>query len=436
MEVCKMKNFKVLLNLVLLPMLVISVAACSQPTTINQGNQPVTGNPSTTENSSTTVTQPMTEPTSPENYHIGMVTLTMGQSEDEFRGVEALIAKYGKVDDGGMIKHVVLPEKFDEEQELVISLIAGLADDPLMKAIVVNQGVQGTAAGFQKIREKRDDIILLTNMPQDDPEVMRRLATIIVDSDNVLRGYYDILRAKNMGATTFVHLSFPRHMSVYVLARRRAIYEEACKDLGIQFVFETVPDPAGDIGPAGAQQQTYDMMPRLIEKYGKEVVYFTTNTALHEPIIKRVVELGALFVNTDDMSPICGFPTALEVDLKAEAGDWPAIVKKIEAVVVDKGMGGRVGCWPYSLTYAASIGLCELAKDMIEGNGTGNTQNDIVAKFQDITPGCDWVTGIFTYPDGSIIDNYYLLTMDTYIFGQGYSGVLSTPVPEKYLTIE
>ena len=370
-------------------------------------------------------------------YHIGIATLGFDQSEDEIRGVEALIAKYGKVEDGGLVKHVVLPANFAEEQELVISLISGLADDPLMKAVIVNQGIQGTAAGFQKIKEAgRDDIILLTNMPQDDPEVMRNVATLIVDSDNVLRGYYDIVRAKEMGATTFVHMSFPRHMSVYVLSRRRAIYEQACKDLGIEFVFETVPDPAGDIGAAGAQQQVRDMMPRLVDKYGKDAVYFTTNTGLHEPIIARVVELGALFVDQDDMSPVCGFPSALGVDLTDVAGDWPAIVKKIEADIVAKGASGRLGTWPYAFTYAASIGLFELAKDMIDGKATNDTLGDIVKAFQVVTPGCEWVSGVFTYPDGSTIENYYLLTMDTYVFGKGYSGVMSEPVPEKYLTIE
>ena len=370
------------------------------------------------------------------DYHVGMVTLALSQSEDEYRAVETLIAQYGRVEDGGMIKHVLLPDNIYEEQESVISLITSLADDPLMKAVIVNQGVLGTADAFQRIKEAgRDDILLVTNMPWDDPEVISQVADVVVDSDNVLRGYYDILRAKNMGATTFVHMSFPRHMSVYVLARRKAIYEEACKDLGLEFVFETIPDPAGDVSFA-ARVQPYDMIPRLIEKYGKDTVYFTTNTAFHESVIKRVVELGAMFVDSDDMSPLCGFPTALDIDLSDVIGDWPAILRKIEDAVVARGMSGRVGCWPYSFTYAAGIGLFELAKATIEGTAADDTLSEIVRAFQAVTPGCDWVSGIFTYPDGSQINNYYLLAMDTYIFGQGYSGVLSEPFPEKYYGIE
>ena len=422
-----MKKLSKVLVVIMVLMLAILLAACTETVTETvppPDNIPAEPPPDI----------PVGEST---DYHIGMVTLTLSQNEDEYRAAETLMAKYGKIEDGGMIKHVLLPDKFDEEQELVISLIASLADDPLMKAVIVNQGVQGTAAAFQKIREAgRDDILLMTNMPGDDPDVISQAADIIVDSDNVLRGYYDILRAKNMGAKTFVHMSFPRHMSVYVLARRKAIYEEACKDLGIEFVFETIPDPAGDVGPAGARQLSYDIMPRLTEKYEKDTVYFTTNTAMHEPIIKRVIEIGAIFVDSDDMSPICGFPTALEVDLRAEMGDWPAIVKKIEEAVVAKGASGRVGCWPYSFAYTAGIGLFELAKATIEGTARDDTLSEIVKAFQVNTPGCDWVSGVFTYPDGSKINNYYLLAMDTYIFGQGYSGVLSEPFPEKYYSIE
>jgi len=427
-----MKNLKRVLLLALLPLLVIAAAACLEPPA------PVTETDTSLSVADEKSDEVVKESNKSADYHIGLVTLTMSQSEDEFRGVEQMVDKYGKAEDGGLIKWVVLPDNFADEQELVISLIAGLADDPLMKAVVVNQGVQGTAAGFQKIKEAgRDDIILLVNMPQDDPEVMRKLATYISDADNVMRGYYDIVRAKEMGATTFVHMSFPRHMGVYVLARRRAIYEEACKDLGIKFVFETVPDPAaGDLGVAGAQQQVYEMMPRLVEKYGQDAVYFTTNTGLHEPIIKRVVELGAMFVDSDDVTPLTGFPTALNLNLTAEAGDWMAIVKKIEKAVVDTGGTGRVGCWPFSETFAASIALTEVAKGLIEGTGSGNIKDDLVANFQAVTPGCDWVTDIFVYPDGSIIDNYFLMAMDTYIFGKGFSGVMTTPVPEKYFSID
>jgi len=370
-------------------------------------------------------------------YHIGIATLGYGQSEDEIRGAEALIAKYGSVDRGGMIKHVVLPDNFAEEQATVISNIAGFADDPLMKAVIVNQGIPGTAAGFQKIRDAgRKDIILLTSMPQDDPNVISRVADVIVNSNDFGRGYYDIVRARDMGAKTFVHMSFPRHMSVEFLSRRRNVFEEVCKDLGIQFVFVTVPDPASEVGISGAQQATYDMMPRLITQYGKDAIYFTTNTALHEPIIKRVYELGGMFLSQDDMSPNVGYPGALGLDLRAQMGDWWGMTQAIEKVVVAKGQGGKMGTWAYSFLYCGTTGLFQLAKDMIDGKSSGNVQNDLLAAYQAITPGCKWLPELYTDASGRTINNYYLLSMETYIFGKGYTNVLNTAIPQKYFSIK
>ena len=237
-----------------------------------------------------------------------------------------------------------------------------------------------------------------------------------------------------MGATAFVHMSFARHMAIETLSRRRYVYEEACKDLGIEFVFVNVPDPATEIGAAGAQQAVYEMMPGLVDKYGKDAVYFTTNTALHEPIIQRCMELGAMFVNQDDVSPLMGYPGALGIDLSAEAGDFEAIVKKIEAEVVAQGGGGRMGTWPSSEPYAASVGLVRLLMDIAEGKATG-TREEIKKAFDALQAVGTWSS----YLDANTntpIDNYHLLTMDTYIYGKGYTGVLSEPFPEKYFDIK
>jgi hypothetical protein len=78
-----------------------------------------------------------------------------------------------------------------------------------------------------------------------------------------MRGYLIIHSAKELGAKTFVHISFPRHMSYELLSRRRAIMEQACKDLGLKFAFETAPDPTSDVGVAGAQQFILEKVPGL-----------------------------------------------------------------------------------------------------------------------------------------------------------------------------
>lgn len=414
---------KKVLSLILVLAMSLSIAACGQKTSGGD----TTGQQTTGE---------QTQKPAEAKYHIGIVTGTYSQTEDEARGAEALIKEYGDVKDGGMIKHVTYPDNFASELETTISVIAGLADDPLMKAIIVNQAVGGTAPAFQQIRQKRPDILLLCGMPQEDPNVISQAADLISDCDNISRGYYMVKNAQAMGAKTFVHISFPRHMSVELLARRRAIIEEACKDLGLKYAFETAPDPATDIGVAGAQAQLLQMMPGLIAKYGKDTAFFTTNDGLSEPLIKQVVDNGAIYVENDTPTPLIGFPAALNLDLKDVAGDFPAITKRIEQAIVDKGESGRVGACAYSFSYCNSAALGKFAMSVIEGKAKINDTNALIEAYDAVTPGCKWVTS--KYKDAKtneVKDNYLLVLEDTYIFGKGYSGSIDTPVPEKYLSI-
>src|SRR5512145_434072 len=106
-------------------------------------------------------------------YHIGVVTGTVSQSEDDLRGAEALIKAYGDVKSGGMIQHITYPDDFMSQQETYISSVVSLADDKLMKAIVVNQAIPGTAEAFKRVKAKRPDILLFAGEPHEDPLVIQ-----------------------------------------------------------------------------------------------------------------------------------------------------------------------------------------------------------------------------------------------------------------------
>lgn len=370
-------------------------------------------------------------------FHIGIVTGTVSQGEDDLRGAEAMIKKYGDVKDGGMIKHVTYPDNFMQEQETTIAQIVGLADDPDMKVIVVNQAIPGTSAAFQQIREKNPDILLLANSSQEDTAMIEAAADMVVDPDSINRGYLIILAAKKMGAKTFVHVSFPRHMSIELLSVRRNIMEQACKDLGLKFVFETAPDPMSDVGIPGAQQFILEKMPAWVEKYGKDTAFFCTNDAQTEPLLKRVAELGAIFVEPDLPSPIMGYPGAFGIDLKAESGNWPAILKKVEETVIAKGGAKRMGTWAYSYGYSASEGLVEYGKQVVEGTMQKGNKDDVLKALAMYTPGAEWNGSLyFDRVKGAESTNHVMVYQDTYVFGQGYLGNAKEVVPAKYKEIK
>lgn len=390
------------------------------------------------------------------DFHIGIVTGTASQSEDELRGGEAAVAKYGSSESGGMITHVTYPDNFIQEQETTISKITSLADDPKMKAIIVNQAVPGTVAAFNLIREKNPDILLIANSSQEDTMMIEEAADLVIDVDNVDRGYLIIDAAKKMGATKFVHVSFPRHMSIELLALRRAIMVEAAKDLGIEFFDETAPDPTSDVGIPGAQKFILESMPAWVDKYGKDTAFFATNDAQTEPLLKQIAALGAIFVEQDLPSPIMGYPAAFDVDLKEESGDWPAILKKVEESVLLSGIKedadkeaakesgnfdasvtkGRMGTWAYSFGFTGSMGLVEYAKQVVEGTMKIDSMDDLLKAFGEYTEGSNWKgTYYVDRATGEEMKNHILVSQDTYVFGQGYLGMDKVEVPEKYKTL-
>ena len=369
-------------------------------------------------------------------FHIGVMTSTGSQAEDNLRGAELMIDRYGDSSKGGMITHVTYPDNFMSEMETTITQIAGLADDPLMKAIVVNEAIPGVTEAFRRVREKRPDIILLAGEAHEDPGVVTQAADLAVNADNIARGYTIPLGAQMLGAKTFVHISFPRHMSMETLGRRRAIMEVACKDLGIEFVFETAPDPTSDVGVAGAQQYILERMPAWIEQYGKDAAFFCTNNAHTEPLLKRIAEIGGCFVEADIPSPLMGYPGALGIDLSKEKGDWPAILKKIEEAVVEAGGGGRMGTWAYSYGYTNSAALVEFAKRVVEGKAKLDSLKDLLACYDEFTPGAKW-NGSYYTDAGTGVRNrkMALVYQDTYVLGKGYLGIADVEVPEKYFSI-
>ena len=370
-------------------------------------------------------------------FHIGVVTGTVSQSEDDLRGAEQLIKEYGSVKDGGMIQHITYPDDFMSQQETFISSIVSFADDPLMKAIIVNNAIPGTAEAFKRVRAKRPDILLLAGEPHEDPLVIQEAADLAVSNDFVSRGYTIIWAAKQLGAKNFVHISFPRHMSYETLGRRRAIMEEACKDLGMNFYFETAPDPTSDVGVAGAQQFILEKVPQWVQRYGKETAFFCTNDAHTEPLLKQLLAYGGLFVEADLPSPLMGYPGALGLDLSKEAGDFPAILKKVEKAVIDKGGAGRFGTWAFSYGYTVTAGLGEFGKRVIEGNAKKDSLKDVFDAFGKYTPGAKWNGAYYTdMATGVRARNQVLIYMDTYIFGKGFLPTTQVKVPDKYYMIK
>ena len=198
-------------------------------------------------------------------FKIGIMTGTVSQGEDEYRGAEALAVKYG----ADRIRHVTYPDNFMVEQETTIAQILSMAADPQVKVIIIAQGIPGSMAAMRKVSELRPDIKFLIDNPHEDPHQVAGYADLCLIPDDLKRGETIVDLAKGMGATTFVHYSFPRHMSQELLARRKEIMLEHCEKVGLEFIYINAPDPTGDQGLPGAQKFILEDVPRQLDQHGK-----------------------------------------------------------------------------------------------------------------------------------------------------------------------
>ncbi|MCZ6688467.1 MAG: DUF3798 domain-containing protein [Planctomycetota bacterium] len=282
----------------------------------------------------------------PLDFKIGIMTGTVSQGEDEYRAAERVIQKYGSE----RIVHKTYPDNFMTEQETTVTQLLEMAHDPEIKAIIVAQAIPGTLPAIKKIRRRRTDIAFILVAPQEDPEQIAEYADLAIQTDDLLRGKTIVQHAKKMGAKKFLHYTFPRHMSMEILARRRDIMREVCTKEGLEFISLNAPDPTGDQGIAGSQKFILEDIPRQIAEHGKDICFFSTNCSMQEPVIRAAMDGGAIFAEQCCPSPTHGYPGALGISISPEiAGDMAKIREQIKRKVTERGVNGRFGTWLVSM---------------------------------------------------------------------------------------
>jgi hypothetical protein len=340
-------------------------------------------------------------------FKLGIMTGTVSQGEDEYRGAERVIRRFG----ADRVRHVTYPDNFMVEQETMIAQILNLAADPQVKAIVIAQGVPGSMAAMKKVRELRPDMIFILDNPHEDPHQVARYADLCLIPDDLKRGETIVELAHRMGARNFVHYSFPRHMSQELLARRKDIMEAKAADLSMGFVYVNAPDPTGDQGLPGAQKFILEDVPREIAQYGKDTAFFSTNCGMQEPLIRAVMDNGAIFPEQCCPSPTHGYPGALGIAISGEqAGDMARIRDAIEEKVVAGHQHGRMATWPVSIGIVTIEAAADLAVAAVKKE-ISLTDPAAVKTAMERWAGTDVAMVPF---EGK--DNYYLVLLDSVIF--------------------
>lgn len=341
-------------------------------------------------------------------YKIGIVTGTVSQGEDEYRGAERVTAKYGK----GSISHVTYPDNFMVEQETMIAQIQGLAADSEVKAIVLSQGVPGSMAAMKKVRELRPDMLFLVENPHEDPHQVAEYADVCIITDDLKRGETIVDLAHEMGAETFIHYSFPRHMAQELLSRRKDIMQARAKEHGMGFIYVNAPDPTGDQGLPGAQKFILEDLPRQVQQHGVNTAFFATNCGMQEPLIRAALDNKAIMPEQCCPSPTHGYPGALGIAITEEqAGDMAAIREAIREKVTEADNNGRMATWPISVGIVGIEALVEVARQALEDDADVADPALLTAELERAAEGTEVVMAPFEDKD-----NFYMFLFDSVIF--------------------
>lgn len=338
---------------------------------------------------------------------IAIITNTVSQNEEEYRSAQAMVEKYGS----DRVIHDTMPDNFMAEQEQFISVINKYGTDPDVKAVIINQACPGSNPGIDKVAEVRDlnDLFVGYATPQENPTDITTRADITISVDEVGKGTYMAQQAYDMGCKTFVHYSFPRHMAQVTLAGCRDKIKEKCEELGIEFVDATAPDPTSDAGNTGAQMFILEDVPKMVEKYGKETAFFSTNCVMQVPLIEAVFDSGAYFVQPCCPSPYHGFPSAFGIESPSDLVN--GITETIEAskkYVADAGLTGHFSTWSVPASIANTVALTEYAFLWMAGL-VGDCDTDVLAAVLANYCGVEAALEPFVDPGTGVVTENYLV---------------------------
>lgn len=399
---------KRLICLFLAVVMVFTLAACRGAET--PAEKPATA-PAETPASTPAAEAP--KPSEDDDYKIGIITGTVSQGEEEYQSAQNMAAKYGD-----KIVTATYPDNFSSETETTIANVVALASDPKVQAIVFVQAVPGASAAIDKVRETRPDMLFIAGVAAEDPATIASKADIVMLVDEISMGKSIPQKAAEMGAKTFIHYSFARHLSYATIAARRQLMIEECEKLGIEFVDVNAPDPTGDAGVSGAQQFILEDVPRQVAQYGKDTAFFSTNCAMQEPLIRSILEQGAIYPQQCCPSPYHGYPAALNIDVSGHEGDVQYMLDSIDEKLTAAGQQDRMSTWAVPVNMLMVEAGVDYAIEFLEGRTNGTLDEKVLNGIMDRIAGGEGKAQLTKYNENGVsLENYYMLLCDFYDFG-------------------
>lgn len=344
-----------------------------------------------------------------DGYKIAILTGTTSQGDEEYAAAENLKEQYPDI-----VIHDTYPDNFSSEVETTISKLLAFANDPEVKAIIFVQGVQGATSAFNQIKNDlgRDDILLVTGVPAEDPGDISAAADIVLANDEIGCGYQVADKAAEWGCDVLVHYSFARHLSYETIVGKRDAMKMTAEAYGIEFVERDCPDPTGDAGMSGAQAAVLEDIPKVMEENaGKKVCFYCTNCGLQVALQQAIVEQpNAYYALPCCPSPYHGFQEAFGLESKA-GGSIDEALTELANYLATKDAVGRFSTWSLPVNMSMIKGMFAYACEYAEGNIEGKIDEAAMEKAISESAGVEVKLDKYVDANGDKVENYYLMAL-------------------------
>ena len=342
-------------------------------------------------------------------YKIAIMTGTTSQGEEEYYAANSLAEQYP-----GVVLHDTYPDAFSSEVETTISKLIAFASDPDVKAIIFVQAVQGATAAFTQIAGDmgRDDILLISGVPAEDPADISAVSDIVLANDEIGCGYQVADLASQWGCDVLVHYSFARHLSYETIVAKRDAMKATAEGYGIEFVERDCPDPTGDAGMSGAQAAVLEDIPKVMEEYaGKKVCFYCTNCGLQVALQQAIVnQPNAYYALPCCPSPYHGFQEAF--GLTATYGDINGAIKNLANYLNEHDAVGRFSTWSLPVNMCMINAGFEYAQAYAEGKTNGKVDMDVLNQCMASAAGSEIELGAYVDAAGTEYPNYLLIALE------------------------
>jgi len=400
---------KKLIGLAMLLVLAFALAACAgTPDAPAATPEPATPTPAATQEADDDdedALPPGTEIVEVDGWIIGIMTGTVSQGEEEYLSAMRMEERFGS----DSIIRTTYPDNFSAEMEVTIANVQALVDAGA-QAVVIVQAPPGTIAAIQTTREIfGDDIFFFAGVTHEPPAEIAAHADIAVISDDLSMGRVIMEQAARMGADTFAHVSFPRHLGMENIAARRALLMQTAEEFGIEWVEITAPDPSTE-GVPQAQMFILENLPRWIEEHGPNTAFFSTNCGMQEPLITQIAAYGGFYPLQCCPSPFHALPAAFNVSMEGREGDIDFLIEQLGVAVADAGASGRFSTWPIPINmFLVEVGVL-YSIEFLEGRTDGRHDRAVLERIMNqVAAAYGSAVELSNWPldDGTYVENFY-----------------------------